>query len=70
MGSKVNWDKEEQKLSEIMFELSKMVCLIWFRFPKVSSFSLIEASKSTRNSSFRSACLQVLMAFDAMLMSV
>ena len=36
VGSIVNWDKEEHKVSEMIFELSKMVCFIWLRVPKVN----------------------------------
>ena len=39
MGSRVNWDSGEQKLSDIMFELSIIIYLIWSRVPRVSLFS-------------------------------
>ena len=45
MGSIVNWDKEEQKLSEIIFELSEIVCFIWLKVPKVNLVSLMATSK-------------------------
>ena len=53
----VNWDKEEQKLSEIIFELSSIVFFIWFEIPKVNFVSLMAASKSINNSSFGSMLL-------------
>ena len=68
MGLKVNRDKEEQKLSEIIFELFSMVCFIWFKLPKVNFVSLMATSKSINNSSFGSTLLQVLMALVAMFM--
>lgn len=50
----------------MIFEFSNIVCYIWFKEPSVSIFSCIEASKSTKNSSFGSIDLQVLMAGDTM----
>ena len=43
-----------------------MVCFIWFKVPKVNSISLMVASKSINNSSFRLMHLQVLMALVTM----
>ena len=60
----MNWDNEEQKLSDIMFELFVIICLTWSRVPRVSLFSPIEASKSTKNSTLGSTDIQVLMAID------
>ena len=51
VGWRVNWDSEEQKLSDIILELSSIVYLIWCKLPRVILFSLIEASKLTRKSS-------------------
>ena len=64
VGSKENWDSKEQKLLDIIFQFSTIVCFIWFKEPRVSIVSCIEASKSIKYSSFGSTDLQVLMAGD------
>ena len=61
VGSMVNWDKEEQKVCEIIFELFIIVCLTWLRVPTVDLVYLIPTFKSINSSSFGSALLQVLM---------
>ena len=45
VGSKENYDRVEQKLSDIISELSNMVCLIWLKYPRFNLVSWIEASK-------------------------
>lgn len=70
VGSIVNWDIEEHKALEMMFELSKIVYFIWLRVPNVNLVSLMAASKSINSSSFGSSLLQVLIAFVIMLMLV
>ena len=66
MGSKENYDRDEQKLSNIMSELFSIVCLVRLKEPKVNLVSCIETSKSTKWSSLGSINLQDLMARDAM----
>ena len=70
VGSITNWEKDKKKLSEMIFGLSNMVCLILLRVPRVNSFSLMAEYKSTMNSSLGSAFLHDLMVLVTILMSV